>query len=250
MKEALLSILETPVVVIPPTPCLPLPVHVPRPQRPTVEVNVLDAAGAAVRSTQGVELSKDGVFLAANAFAPPLFSKLQIALRGGGGALGMECEVVRQVTPAQAAAWGMSEGVGVQFVRMTDPQRRALAALLRGDELPLDTPPVNEPIPDPELVLAPLRFRMASARPSTGCSTCRSTPTCRNPRQRARDAPRAEGLPVSPGRAGPAVRGGGPPGEGGARPPDADQPRGSGRSTTRSAATPRACRRQSPPASP
>jgi serine/threonine-protein kinase len=173
MREALLTVLDRPVDIIPPTPLpalTPIPVqiptpptHVQRPQRPPVDVDVLDTVGTPICSAQGVELSKDGVFLAAPSFSPPLFARLRIALHGNGGALGVECEVVRQVTPAQAASWGMSEGVGVQFVGLSEVQRRALAALLRGERLPSDTPTLNEPIPDLSPVLGPLRAQVEAA---------------------------------------------------------------------------------------
>jgi serine/threonine-protein kinase len=101
-------------------------------------------------------------------FAPPLFSSLRIALHAAkGGIVRLECEVVRHVSSAQALAWGMSEGVGVAFAHVTEAQKRALAALLKGEPLPVETPPAMPAIdvggPEPEVVLAPLRKRAAGA---------------------------------------------------------------------------------------
>src|SRR5262249_1499664 len=137
LKENLLSALQTPRPRQTPT---ALKSVTPRPTRPPMDVDVVAENGTTTRTVAGMDLSKDGVFLAAPSFAPALFSTLKIAVHGGGGVLRLECEVVRHVSSAQALTWGMSEGVGVQFTHVTEVQRRALAALVKGEALPVETP--------------------------------------------------------------------------------------------------------------
>jgi serine/threonine-protein kinase len=166
LQQELLSVLDGPLrtPAPPPRTLTPPPVAPARPTRPAMDVDVLGTDGSAVRTVLGTELTKDGVFLAGPSFAPPLFSPLKIALRVLGGVLRLDCEVVRHVSSGQAIAWGMSEGVGVQFVRLTSSQKRALAALVRGDPIPAETPPsLLAPVADPEPVLAPIRGRSAAA---------------------------------------------------------------------------------------
>ncbi|HEY8206751.1 MAG TPA: protein kinase [Myxococcaceae bacterium] len=162
MKADLLASMDAPA----PRPAAPAAQKpaVPRPVRPTFNVDVLEAKGNAGRRTTGMELSKDGVFLAGAGFAPRLFSTLHLTLHGAaGGVVRLEGEVVRYVSSAQALAWGMSEGVGVQFVHVTAAQKRALVALLKGVPIPPEPEPAldaaNVGGPDPEVVLAPLRKR-------------------------------------------------------------------------------------------
>jgi len=144
----------------------PVAAPTPRPSRPSMEVEVMGDNGAVLRTVAGMELSLEGMFLAAPDFAPQLFSPLKLTLRApGGGALRMDAEAVRPVNAAQAAAWGMSEGVGVQFVRVTEEQRRGLSALALGAPLPTETPPgleVKEG-PSPETVLALLQRQTQQA---------------------------------------------------------------------------------------
>jgi len=164
LKEDLLTVLDA--VRPRPTPT-PTPPGTPRPARPPLDVDVLAEDGTTTRTVIGMDLSKDGVFLAAPSFAPPLFSSLTIAIHGGGGVQRLEGEVVRHVSSAQAETWGMSEGVGVQFTHLTGGQKRALAALVRGEPLPPETPTqvVVDPAPgfDPEVILTPLRRRVVRA---------------------------------------------------------------------------------------
>ncbi|HYV45113.1 MAG TPA: serine/threonine-protein kinase [Myxococcaceae bacterium] len=144
----------------------PVPPPAPRPSRPSLEVEVVGEDGRVLRTAAGMELSMEGMFLAAPDFAPRLFSPLKLTIRGpGGGALRMDAEAVRPVNAAQAAAWGMSEGVGVQFVRVTEEQRRGLSALALGAPLPSETPPQLDVKdgPAPETVLALLQRQAQQA---------------------------------------------------------------------------------------
>ena len=122
MKAELLSVLDTPAQLGIPAALRPI---TPRPQRLPVDVEVLGANGGALRKAAGMELSKDGVFLSGSGFTPPVFSSLAIRIHGlKGGSVKLDCEVVRHVSAAQAQAWGMSEGVGVQFVHVTNRLQR------------------------------------------------------------------------------------------------------------------------------
>jgi serine/threonine-protein kinase len=111
---------------------------------PTFTADVYGAGGQKLCTAQCAGLFKSGAVLAAESFSPPLFSTLRVSLRVPGGCLELTCEVVRHVSPAQAAAWGMPAGVGVQFVRLTAEQKAALERLLRGEALPATPAPVGD----------------------------------------------------------------------------------------------------------
>jgi len=164
MKADLLAVLDTPAPQVLPAALRPA---TPRPQRLPMNVEILRADGGVLRKAAGMELSKDGVFLGGSDLTPPVFSSLWLRIHGPkGGSVKLECEVVRHVSAAQAQAWGMSEGVGVQFVHATEAQKRALTALLKGEpvpELPDPRQAADVGGPDPEVVLAPLRKRAAAA---------------------------------------------------------------------------------------
>ncbi|HEY8208384.1 MAG TPA: serine/threonine-protein kinase [Myxococcaceae bacterium] len=135
-RAELLSVLDP--VVDKPAPRLTLvPAPAPSPSRPALKVDVTDAGGVPLPASNGMELSMDGIFLASPGFAPSLFSMLRLAIHGpGGDVVRLSGEVVRSVSAARALAWGMSEGVGVQFSHCTEEQKRALATLLRGEVSP------------------------------------------------------------------------------------------------------------------
>ena len=71
LKTELLTVMDTPIPR--PVPSALKPVT-PRPMRVPLDVDVLAADGSSLRRTCGMELSKDGIFLAGTRFAPPLFS--------------------------------------------------------------------------------------------------------------------------------------------------------------------------------
>ncbi len=111
------------------------------------------------RSAQAQELSRGGVFLSAQGFAPPLRSRLKVTLTVPGGTLELTGEVVRLVTEQQSAAWGMPPGVGLQFVELSPRTREGLDRVLAGK--PLETPPPVAPDPGLERELQEWKRRCA-----------------------------------------------------------------------------------------
>ena len=67
---------------------------------------------------------------------PPLRSRVSLTLELRDRPLPCTGEVVRHVTPAQAASWGMRAGFAIQFVELSAEARDALARLAQGQNLP------------------------------------------------------------------------------------------------------------------
>jgi eukaryotic-like serine/threonine-protein kinase len=110
----------------------------PRPA-PSIEVTVRGADGAA-RSLTARDVSRGGIFIVADDGLPALRSRVHLAV-GAHGALELDGEVVRHVTPADAARWNMSPGFAVQVGQLPAPQRARLDALAaRMAEPPAPTP--------------------------------------------------------------------------------------------------------------
>lgn len=74
-------------------------------------------------------LSAGGLFVCTEDAPPPLLAAVKLVLSLPGGDLTVDAEVVRQVDAAQARAWRMSPGFGVQFVRVPPDFRQRWAAL-------------------------------------------------------------------------------------------------------------------------
>ncbi|HXX32748.1 MAG TPA: serine/threonine-protein kinase [Myxococcaceae bacterium] len=119
------------------------------------------------------DLSRGGLFICLDEALPPAFTRLKLSLQAPPGEMA-EAEVVRQVTPEQASAWGMAPGVGVQFVSPSRAFKEALARRMEGrppahaGDAP---PPAGRPDALAEKALARWRTRLAE-NPYTllGCS--------------------------------------------------------------------------------
>jgi serine/threonine-protein kinase len=136
----------TPVVAPPPAPELSLDVTLP---------------GGGPRRLPVVELTRGGIFVRAEQGLPPLRARLKLALahpslRAG---LELEGEVVRHVSPAEAASWRTAPGFAVQFASPTPEVRAAISAL--ADEMRRDTPP---PAPPPSAEAVDARLALLESR--------------------------------------------------------------------------------------
>ena len=98
------------------------------------------------------ELSRGGVFMCCAEPFPPLFTRLEFTLLLGGQEVECVGEVVRHVDSAQARAWRMSPGVGLQFINPSPVLREHLLRLgpVR------DRPSAGPQSPPPKEALAPL----------------------------------------------------------------------------------------------
>ncbi|MBE2253991.1 MAG: protein kinase [Myxococcus sp.] len=124
----------------------------------TADVATVD--GRALGTLTCTDISRGGMFLAAEAPLPALFSKVKITLTEGGGML--LGEVVRHVTQEQATAWGMSAGFGVQFVDLTPVLRDTVTRLIQGlpvSQLPKAAVSASDD-PEAEKVLEKFRQRI------------------------------------------------------------------------------------------
>ena len=127
------------------------------------------------------ELTRGGLFLCTERPAPPLLSRLTVALEHPEGELACACEVVRHVSSQEAVAWGMAPGFGVQFLEPSLAFKAAVAHLLLGQPLSTLKPPVD-PAAEAEVerVLAPYRERgtedlyaVLALGPDQGCEELR-----------------------------------------------------------------------------
>jgi hypothetical protein len=92
------------------------------------------------------DLTRAGLFLCTDGALPPLRARLPLTLELKDRHLPCLAEVVRHVTPSQAASWGMRAGFAVQFIELSADAREALARLTPGQTpLPVPTP---RPLPD------------------------------------------------------------------------------------------------------
>jgi hypothetical protein len=122
--------------------------------------DVATVEGKSLGTLTCTDISRGGMFLAADAPLPALFSKVKITLSEGGGML--LGEVVRHVTADQAKAWGMSGGFGVQFVDLTPELRGTVTRLIQGlpvSSMPKATTSANDD-PEAEKVLEKFRQRI------------------------------------------------------------------------------------------
>lgn len=124
-----------------------------RPRRATLqteplepELTVLLRAGPVPRRLAVVELTRTGLFLRADSNLPPLFARVRIELahRSLRAPVSVAAEVVRHVSPAEAAGFRLAPGFAVQLVDLAPESRAAVAALadaLRREPSPITPPP-------------------------------------------------------------------------------------------------------------
>ena len=106
----------------PPPPAAPKPA-------PACQIEVKLAGEPAPRLLEGTELSRAGVYVRADPPLPAPLSRLRLTLVQAGERVDLEAEVVRVVTPAEAAAWKMAPGFALQFQAPSPPARAALERL-------------------------------------------------------------------------------------------------------------------------
>jgi tRNA A-37 threonylcarbamoyl transferase component Bud32 len=110
-----------------------------------------------------MDLSRAGAFLCTEGALPPLRSRVALTLELHGHSLACTGEVVRHVTPAQAACWGMRAGFALQFVDLSAESREVLALMARGQTPAPVNPAVARPDdPQAEGLLEQLLPRMSS----------------------------------------------------------------------------------------
>ncbi len=100
--------------------------------------------GAGVVEVQCTELSRGGLFMCCSEPFPQLFNRLEFSLVLEGLAVECVAEVVRHVDSAQARTWGMSPGVGLQFINPSPQLREYLRRLRPSRELPAVPAPVAQ----------------------------------------------------------------------------------------------------------
>ncbi|MGZ3459249.1 MAG: serine/threonine-protein kinase [Archangium sp.] len=115
------------------TASMPIPTPPARPEPndptppPTWTARVLRGNGNGSVVVHCSELSRGGLFMCCAEPFPPLFTRLQFTLLLGGEEVECTGEVVRHVDSAQAHAWRMSPGVGLQFINPSSRLRELLA---------------------------------------------------------------------------------------------------------------------------
>jgi eukaryotic-like serine/threonine-protein kinase len=116
----------------PPPAAAPAPAPVTPPPDPLagLEVTLRSAGGAPLRLPL-VELTRGGLFLKAETGLPALLSRVRLTLAHPTlrAPLALSAEVVRHVSPAEAAAVRLQPGFAVQFVEATPEARAALTEL-------------------------------------------------------------------------------------------------------------------------
>jgi eukaryotic-like serine/threonine-protein kinase len=100
------------------------------PPPPGVEVELL--GGPTPRRLAAADVSRGGLFVRAESDLPPLFSRVTLSLAHPAlrARLSLIGEVVRHVSPAEAAQWKMAPGFAVQLTELTPERRAALADLV------------------------------------------------------------------------------------------------------------------------
>jgi len=128
---------EKPAAVAPAAAAAPAPAVTPTPlltPPPPSQVGFgaeLVVEGAKPLALPLVELTRAGLFLRAEAGLPPLMSRVKVLLTHPSlrGKVEVPAEVVRHVSPAEAASWRMAPGLAVQFVDPPPEVRAAITAL-------------------------------------------------------------------------------------------------------------------------
>ncbi|WP_240486720.1 serine/threonine-protein kinase [Hyalangium minutum] len=113
--------------------------HLPREEAPTPQswtAVVRRRSGTGAVEVQCTELSRGGLFMCCSEPFPQLFGRLAFTLRLDGVPVECEAEVVRHVDSAQARTWGMSPGVGLQFINPSAQLREYLRRLCPSRVMP------------------------------------------------------------------------------------------------------------------
>jgi serine/threonine-protein kinase len=130
--------------IVTPTQALP-------PDPPALEIRAtVQLGGEPAVSLPVVELTRAGLFLRAEAALPPVFSRVRVTLTHPAlrAPLALAAEVVRHVTPAEAAAVRMAPGFALQVAEISPEARAALAELA---DLLRPPPPDAAPRPAAQL---------------------------------------------------------------------------------------------------
>jgi eukaryotic-like serine/threonine-protein kinase len=114
----------------------------PAPQSWTARVRRRNTAG--VVEVQCTELSRGGLFMCCSEPFPQLFGRLEFSLLLDGVPVECVAEVVRHVDSAQARTWGMSPGVGLQFINPSSQLREYLRRLCPSRVMPAAPMPVSQ----------------------------------------------------------------------------------------------------------
>ena len=122
---------------------------------PSFQARVSVKDGEAPRRLGCDQVGRSGLFLRTDA-PPPLLTRVRLLLELPGGELPCTGQVVRHVTPAQAEAWGMVPGFGVELQHVTSDFHETLTRLLSGERTPA---PVARSNPEAENVLRDFRNR-------------------------------------------------------------------------------------------
>ncbi|HEX8819711.1 MAG TPA: protein kinase, partial [Archangium sp.] len=102
---------------------------------PAFQARVSVKEGEAPRKLGCEPMGRTGLFLQTDA-PPPLHTPVKLLLELPGGELPCHGEVVRHVTPAQAQAWGMAPGFGVELRHVPADFQESFTRLLSGERPP------------------------------------------------------------------------------------------------------------------
>jgi serine/threonine-protein kinase len=135
-----------------PVPAPTVSLRVPQAHLPRMEAAAPKSWTARVRrrnSTDAVEvqcteLSRGGLFMCCSEPFPQLFGRLEFTLLLEGVPVECVAEVVRHVDSAQARTWGMSPGVGLQFINPSAQLREYLRRLRPSRVMPAAPMPVSQ----------------------------------------------------------------------------------------------------------
>ncbi len=134
----------------------------PTPEPPPPEVKVALLGGPSPRLLTASEVTRAGLFVRAEQDLPPLLSRVQLTVSHPvlRAAVSLVGEVVRHVSPAEAAQWHMAPGFAVQLVDLTPERRAALTDLADATR--------TGPRPKQAVAATPAeRLRQLEARPAT-----------------------------------------------------------------------------------
>jgi len=121
--------------------------HLPRPEAATPQswtARVRRRNGAGAVEVQCTELSRGGLFMCCSEPFPQLFGRLEFSLILDGVPVECVAEVVRHVDSAQARTWGMSPGVGLQFINPSAQLREYLRRMRPSRVMPAAPMPVTQ----------------------------------------------------------------------------------------------------------